>query len=643
MVFLVAVLLSLSCITAIAQPVEAGANTRADDDNFLLLREAARQDDADKAKAIASRLPNYEIPSYVDYYRLKPRLAKAGDAEVLEFLKKYEGSAIADRLRNDWLLELGRRRDWAAFDQQFSQFVLKDDTQVKCYNLLSRAVKGQRVADEARQLLVYPPWYGDACNTLVATLFNARQFTTDDVLHQLRLAGETNATGPARRAAALLGASETRGAQAVDLPAVLLARGPGKTRAEHEIYIVALGRLARTSLKLAVAALNKSEAKLAPNERAIAWAAVALPASIQLAPEAADYWKKAAGAPLTNEQVLWKVRIALRQGDWKQVRQQIQVMPANLRNDPTWSYWLGRALQHEGAMAEALEQFQRIASQHSFYGQLALEEMGQPLVAPPPPAPLLPNELAAAASNPGLRRALKFFALRLRFEGAREWNWEVRKMGERELLAAAEFARQNDVLDRMVYTSEKTRSEHDYTQRFPTPHNDVLQPTTEGLSLDRAWVYGLIRQESRFNLDAQSRVGASGLMQVMPGTGKFVAKKIGLADYVHTKLSDLKTNITLGSNYLNMIMANFEGNQVLATAAYNAGPGRARNWRNKLPGPVEGAIFAETIPFSETRSYVKNVLANATNYAALFEKRPQSLRVRLGEVAPKAQPVNELP
>jgi soluble lytic murein transglycosylase len=638
MVFLVAVLLSLSCLAAHAQPASA-----TDDDNFLLLREAARKDDADKASAIASRLPNYEVPSYVDYYRLKPRLAKASEAEVQEFFRKYEGSAIADRLRNDWLLELGRKRDWASFDQHFPHFVLKDDTQVKCYNLLSRAVKGQRVADEARQLLVYPPWYGDACNTLVATLFNAKQFSVDDLYHQIRLAGETNATGPARRAAALLGASETRAAQAVDLPAVAMARGPGKTRAEHEIYIAALGRMARTSLKLAVVALNKSELKLAPPERAIAWAAVALPASIQLAPEAADYWKKSVGAPLTNEQAMWKTRIALRQGDWRQVKQQIQVMPVNLRQDPTWSYWLARALQHEGAMPEALELFQRIASQHSFYGQLALEELNQPLLAPPAPAPLLPNELAAASANPGLRRALKFFALRLRFEGAREWNWEVRKMSERELLAAAEFARQNDVLDRMVYTSEKTRVEHDYTQRFPTPHNDILQPTAEGLSLDRAWVYGLIRQESRFNLDARSRVGASGLMQVMPGTGKFVAKKIGLADYVQTKLSDLKTNITLGSNYLNMIMANVDGSQVLATAAYNAGPGRARKWRGILSGPMEGAIFAETIPFSETRSYVKNVLANATNYAALFEKRPQSLKARLGQVTPKAQAENELP
>jgi soluble lytic murein transglycosylase len=147
-------------------------------------------------------------------------------------------------------------------------------------------------------------------------------------------------------------------------------------------------------------------------------------------------------------------------------------------------------------------------------------------------------------------------------------------------------------------------------------------------------VYGLIRQESRFIIDARSGVGASGLMQVMPATGQYVAKKIGLTDFVQAMLTDLRTNILLGANYMNMVLASADGSQPLASAAYNAGPGRARNWRATLNGPMEGAIFAESIPYAETRSYVKNVLANATNYAALFDNKPQSLKARLGVVRP---------
>jgi soluble lytic murein transglycosylase len=610
--------------------------TQADDENFLLLREAARQNDADKANALASRLPNYAIPSYVEYYRLKPRLRDATPDEVRAYLARYQGSAIADRLRNDWLLELGRTRDWPNFDRELPLFVKNDDYQVRLYALLSRALKGEKIADEARAQLTNPPGYGDAGATLVAQLAQSGQFTTADLLAQLRLAGEMHATGPARRAALLLGASDTRAAQAVDVPAVAMARGIGKSRVEHEIYLVALGRMARTSIKLATIALNKNAPKLSPQEQAIGWSNIALAASMTLAPEAADYWKKAAGAPLSQEQMQWKARIALRRGDWKQVRTVIESMPLQLRADPAWTYWHGRALQAAGD-EEAANLFRRIADQNSFYGQLAMEELGEKVTIPPPASPTTPAELAQVAANPGFKRALKFFALRLRFEGTREWNWTLRDFSERQLLAAAEYARQNNILDRMIDTSGRTRTEFNYAQRFPDPHDDIMHPTAKGLGLDKAWVYGLIRQESRFITDAQSGVGAAGLKQVMPSTGKWVAAKIGLSDFVHGMLSDLRTNITLGANYLNMVLSGQDGSQVLATAAYNAGPSRARAWRSTLSAPMEGAVFIETIPFNETRAYVRNVMANATNYAALFTRQPQSIKSRLGTVTPRTE------
>jgi soluble lytic murein transglycosylase len=270
-----------------------------------------------------------------------------------------------------------------------------------------------------------------------------------------------------------------------------------------------------------------------------------------------------------------------------------------------------------------------------FYGQLALEERGQKIGAPALAKPITPEELAPITKNPDLQRALKFYAMNLRFEGTREWNWALRSMSERELLAAAEFARQNDLLDRMVNTSDKTKSDVDFNQRFPTPFNDSMYKATQAIGVDMAWVYGLIRQESRFASAAKSHVGASGLMQVMPKTAKYVAKKIGLASYVPNQVNDVETNLALGTNYLNMVLTDLGGSQALASAAYNAGPGRPRAWRATLTRPVEGAIFAETIPFWETRDYVKNVLSNATYYAALFEKKPQSLKARLGVVVPK--------
>ncbi|WP_288380653.1 lytic transglycosylase domain-containing protein [uncultured Massilia sp.] len=625
-------------------PVPAGAPTvpgatapdsRADDDTFLLLREAARQNDAAKVNALASRLPNYVLASYVDYYRLKPRLREATQEEIREVLRRHEGTAVAEQLRTEWLLDLGRRRDFAGFEREAGQLARGDNLQIRCYALLARAARGEQVANEARALLQSPPGYGEACAGLIAQLYQSRQFNEDDLYWQLRLAGEADATGPARRIALLLGASDTRAAQAVDVPAVAMARGIGKTRAERAIYLVAVGRMARTSLKLAAVALDKNSPKLTPDERATGWASLAHAASIGLSPDAATYWGRTNGIRLSNEQLQWKTRIALRRGDWKLVRATIEAMPQNLKADNAWVYWLARADKAEGRAQEANAAFERIASQHNYYGQLALDELGRQVTAPPAPSPLTPDELAQAGNNPSLLRALKFYSLRLRAEGNREWNWGLRGLSDRQLLAAGELARRNELLDRTVETSLRTRTEFDFAQRFPAPHYDVLHPTAQGLGLDKAWVYGLIRQESRFVTDARSGVGASGLMQVMPATGKWVAAKIGMDNFVHGMLTDLRTNITLGANYMNMVLENFDGDEILATAAYNAGPGRARTWRGQLDQPMEGAIFIESIPFSETRNYVRNVLANATNYAAVFENKPQSIKTRVRPVQPR--------
>ena len=614
-----------------------------EDDEFLALRDAARNGDTDKAEKYADRLSAYAIPSYVDYYRLKARGASVSAAEMLDFLARYDGSAIADRLRNDWLLMLGYTGDWKNFDEQLPLFVLNDDRQVKCYALISKALKGQNVAADARRVLTTPKEYGEACPALIRTLVQNGQFDRADVDAQVRAAAESTSSAMVRRIAAAGGADDNMLGAAIDRPNVVVAHGPGKTPASHQLFIVALGRAAKLDVESAVNALEKASASLNKDERALAWAAIANEASFKLAPEAIDCWRKAGDAPLSNSGYQWRVRAALMAGDWKMVEHDIQAMPDKLRAEPAWTYWLGRAFKADGRLAEAQAQFQSIADLTNFYGQLALEESGRQITVPPRPLASTAAELEQMDGNEGFRRALKFLDLNLRAEGYREWNWELRKMNERQHFAAAEFARRCDVLDRMISTSEHTKIEMDFTQRFPAPYDDLMHPATQALGLDEAWVYGLIRQESRFIRSARSYVGAQGLMQIMPGTARFVARKIGIDGFVPGQASEISTNITLGTNYLNMICKDLDGSQVLATAAYNAGPGRPRSWRANLSGPVEGAIFAESIPFTETREYVRNVLSNATYYAAMFENKPQSLKARLGTVNPKGYTPSDLP
>ncbi|MES2105884.1 MAG: transglycosylase SLT domain-containing protein [Pseudomonadota bacterium] len=627
------------------QPIPSPRSFVNDDDRFMALRDASFHDDAAKAEEHASYLGSYEVPSYVEYYVLRTHIRSASATEVKAFIGKYEGSAVADRLRNDWLLVLGYRGDWANFDIQYPQFVVADDTQLKCYALLSRAVKNQKVAVEARSLLTSARDYGDACYSLVTYLSENGQFSAEDIWNQIRLAAENGALPLAQRLAKNLQVKDARISQAFEKPGLILVKPPESGKTAHELYIIALGRNAKNDPQQAATTLSKHAGKLSEAERALAWGQIGLQAALKLQPEALQYWRQTDGAPLSLEAYQWRARTALRAGDWKALKAAIAAMPPSLRNEPTWIYWQGRVLKSEGKNEEAQALFQTIADQVHFYGQLALEELGQKVGVPASVKPLTPLELDAAAQNPGLQRALKFYQMNLRLEGTREWNWELRKMNERQHLAAAELARQNNLLDRMVNTSDRTKTEMDFTQRYPTPFNDVMYKSTKLLGLDMAWVYGLIRQESRFVMTARSHVGASGLMQIMPSTARYVAKKMGLGDFVPNQVNDVETNIALGTNYLNMVLTDLGGSQAMASAAYNAGPGRPRAWRASLTRPVEGAIFAETIPFGETRGYVKNVLCNATYYAALFEKKPQSLKARLGVVVPKGmeQDAGDLP
>lgn len=642
--------LGIFCAVATASMVPASADAarrapvalNAADADFIALREAALRGDMGEAGRISARLSDYPLQSYIEYYRLYPRLASAPEGEVRSFLSKHEGTAIGDRLRNDWLLLIGRARDWRLFDEQYPQFVLNDDTQLKCYALSSKMAKGENVAKAAQDLLVQPKAYGEACVDLIGRLQRDKQFSDADVWKQIRLSVEFGVPGTARRIAAFTDVSEKQLVQAIDKPNVTIDQGASGSKAARELLIIAIGRIARTDVERAVKALERIQARLSGEELATAWAQLALPASLSLSKEAAVYWRKSWGAYLSQEGYQWRARAALREADWPMVAKAIESMPPDLQKDPAWVYWRGRAQLAAGAAEDAHKYFQLIAGQHNFYGILAMEELGLKVSPLPRPQPPKADEIAEASNNAGLRHALKFFDMELRFEGNREWNWQLRKMNERQLLAAAEFARRNEVLDRMVTTADRTKVELDLTQRYPTPYDDIMQTATRPIGLDKAWVYGLIRQESRFIRSARSHVGASGLMQIMPGTATYVARKIGMSGFTLSSLNDIKTNITLGTQYLNMVLSNLGGSQTLATAAYNAGPGRPRQWRSTLSKPVEGAIFAETIPFTETRVYVKNVMANTTWYAAMFENKPQSMKIRLGTVTPRDANLAEL-
>ena len=604
---------------------------------FLTARDAFRAGDRNKLERATNQLGNHELASYVENYRLRMAMDQGDSASLRSFFERNEKSYVVEKLRADWVRWLGKRSTWNDIDSEYPK-LLAPEADVTCYSQQARLARNDKtVVDEVEKqwlTLLEPP---EACRPLLDNLVGNQRLSSDDVWNRARRQLEINRPTWARTTLNYLPDSQMPDSKALDTalnnPVGFLARQSGNwqaNRSNRELAAFAVQRIAANDPRAAADALETLKAKLQEPEKQWAWGQIALQGAKKHFPEAVAWYENAGKIALSDDAYQWKVRAALRAKEWGIVHNTILAMPAALAAQPEWVYWLGRAHKAGGRTTDANALFEKIAGQASFYGNLADEELGRPIMPPPKARPASAEEQKAARDNPSIRRALTFFRLEMRTEAVREWNWALRGMDDRELLAAADLAKRNQIWDRAINTADRTKSEHDYSLRFLAPYGEQVRPAARNQSLDDAWVYGLMRQESRFVTSAKSNVGASGLMQLMPATAKWVAKKIGLRDYNHGQVNETETNVLLGTSYMRLVMENLDNHPVLASAAYNAGPGRAKKWRAEQP--LEGAIYAETIPFSETRDYVKKVMSNAVYYSAIFNGKPDSLKARLGIV-----------
>ncbi|UCV03639.1 lytic transglycosylase domain-containing protein [Dechloromonas denitrificans] len=607
------------------------------DSNFLIARDAFRAGDRNKLERASSQLGNHELLPYVENYRLRMYMDQGDSAALRGFFERYEKSYVVEKLRADWIRWLGKRSTWNEVEREYAK-MLAPEPDIICYSQQARLFRGDRsVFDEAEKLWLTMLEAPEACRTVFDALIIGQRLSGEDVWARVHRQLEANRPAQAKTTLAYLPDNEAPDSKSLDNALnnamSYLVRQPANwyaSRAGRELAVIAIQRIASNDPQAAADQLEKIKARLNEPERQWAWSQIALQGAKRHSEEAITWYANAGKTALSDEGHQWKVRAALRALEWGGVRDAILAMPPTLAALPEWIYWLGRAHKAGGRTSEADTLFEKIAGQANFYGNLADEELGRTVMPPPRALPPTAAEQKAARDNPGIRRALAFFRLDMRTEAVKEWNWSLRGMEDRELLAVADIAKRNQIWDRAINTADRTKTEHDYTLRFLAPYGEQVRPAAQNQSLDDAWVYGLMRQESRFITGAKSNVGASGLMQLMPATAKWVAKKIGLRDYNHGRVNDTEINVLLGTSYMRLVMENLDNHPVLASAAYNAGPGRAKKWR--AARPLEGAIYAETIPFSETRDYVKKVMSNAVYYSALFNGKPDSLKTRLGTV-----------
>lgn len=650
-----AILTSLAVVYALMSPLSHAARAQSRDNGTPLaadapvldMAQAYRNRDAKRMSALLPQVQGHPLEPWAAYWELSSRLQDASEEEILAFLRRYSGSYVEDRLRADWLLQLGRQEDWARFEREYPLYRMNDERSIRCYNLQAQSQHGQDVG-----ALVSTEWLGakesdEACAQAAQALYKAQQIKPITIWQRARLGMENDRLRTTTQALDMLGGDWSKTATTLyNNPARFLNDKLTALRWQtREMVTLALVRLAYQDPDAAATEMDKLRwrTQLGHEERNWVWGVIGKRAAQKLSPKALDYFLQGHWSEMHEDHLAWAARAALRAGRWDSVADIIANMTAAQRSDPAWVYWQARAQLARASnnpadplRTEAQRSLASLAGVKGFYEMLALEETGQPITLPPRPAPLTADERLQALNMPGLQRALYAIRIGLRSEGVREWNYTVGRIADdRTLLAAADMACQAEVWDRCINTSDRTKSLLDMQQRYPMPHKTSVLARTQTINLDPAYVYGLIRQESRFIIDARSGVGASGLMQVMPATAKWTAKKLGMTDYGNHLIHDRDTNIAIGTGYLKMVLDSFDSSMPLAAAAYNAGPSRSRSWRGQDGAPtLEGAIWAENVPFNETRDYVKKVLANTTLYAALITGQPQSLKARMGLIGP---------
>jgi soluble lytic murein transglycosylase len=608
----------------LSAPLAAFAGTQ---DDLLAALDAYRANDIVRLSNIAAGMSADPLKNYPSYWLTLKALDKGDDAQIARFLSQNPPGYTTDRIRREWLKKLGKQQNWGLFEAEWNKLPAESrDEESQCYGDLLTLRQG-RAPDNLDRFLEARP-IPDGCNALINAAAQRNLISQDWLWQRVRLLLSGNYASQAK----LLAASN-------NLPFdPSMINMPGKvdpsTRAGQEILLFSIENKARTSPQQAAVSLTALDGTLSKSAAGFAWGQLALLAARrQQMSDALQWYARADTTQLSNDQWEWWVRAGLRQGDWASVQNTIRAMPKQLAAKPAWEYWLAQANKNLGHAGDANALLARASQDRGYYGVLALEELGNTLNPMPDRSIPSDKDTAVMQGDPAVIRALELFDIsegarkpELRADAQNEWRWAMRGRSDMQLLAASEIARKVGFYDMAIYSAERTQSQHDFSLRYLMPYREVTQRYAKQLDIDEAWVYGLIRQESRFITAARSGVGASGLMQLMPKTARWVAQKMGLTNTM--AVNEIETNIQLGTWYLKYVLDSLSGNEVLATAAYNAGPSRARAWQANVP--ISGAIYAETIPFSETRDYVQKVMANAAYYSSAIEHGSSGLHARMG-------------
>ena len=588
-------------------------------------------------------MQNDALGYYPEYWSLNSNLAFQPSSSIVAFAQRYPQSAMAEKLSADYVEEKVKQADYANA-QPVLPYVTNADQAESCAVAQVRAKTGDSlVYAEFKDVWLNTSSQPESCTGLGRLMLTSPLMTQQDrqqrLYAQLRAGQSGQAIATAQSIGVTLSLAQFNQIQAN--PLNYLWSAPKNNVQDYAYLVFALGRAADTDLTSAMQSVPRLVQSVPADVQKYIYRTVGYIGGTTVMKnnfnrEVLQNFDASYGVPFSSEEAEVYARQAIRFGSWESVIRAIDSMSMTQRQEDRWQYWLARASEQrgdKGSKKAAEEIYKRLAmSGEDYHNLLAKDRIGQRYNAS------APQEQPSVSDQTRLNQDIHFrraFALRNIDAPAvyttLEWNWAVRqaylKHDDGLLLAAAKRASDMGWYDRAIYAADRTEKKHNYTYRYATPHQATVVSHSRNVGIDPAWAYGLMRQESRFVSAARSHVGAGGLMQIMPNTAKLVAKQMG-ETYNPAALTDTNTNIRYGTFYLSMIQNQLSSNPVLATAGYNAGPNRAKRWQPDYQS-LSADQYTESIPLSETRDYVKNVMTNATHYGILLGQGPQIIESRM--------------
>ena len=582
-------------------------------------------------------LKPYPLMPYFKLSQLKKNLRIKNEAQIAEFLETYNNTALEWSLRKPWLAYLLKYKKKQRFLRYYKH---TENKQFYCSQLqfkLDSKVAKEQVLPLVEEIWLTGKSLPKECDKLLA-LWTKKGYRTNELVWQRALLAQSNRQYIlVKYLLKLLPQKEqylVEQWKKIKRDPKLVSnekKFPKLNKQETLIIIDGINRLVWKDGLLALSAFEKYNQQGrfsdADKEKILRKLVIAISKSDD--PAAQHWYQNIERKYISDGAIQWRLAQTLEEQNFTQAISEITALGKEQQQKRQWQYWLARAKHNTGEQTNAENIYNELAKQRSFYGFLAAAKIGDKSLLNHQPISIPEHQISKLNNDITGQRALELYRLKRYSEARREWGYWMQQLSEKEQIAAAKWAHLHGWYDRAIYSLSQVGALNDIDVRFPMPFADEFSQSAIKYKVDPAWAYAIARKESIFMSDATSSVGALGLMQVRPVTANYLNSK----PLSRWQILDSDNNIDLGVKYLRYLLDKFDGNIVLATAAYNAGPEKVKRWL-KSTQPMPADIWIETIPYKETREYVKSVMAFTEIYQ---QKRGQGKSVFVSILSMKIQ------